>query len=121
MADDGRDDQAVKVLVQMQVMQDAAKPDAPVGDYSQDVVFRLQRVESWHHIGKRLPARVLVKLLRYQVGELVQASLILFLDEGAQKVGVVVEPEGVDVIVIGPQVTPLARLTIKEVVGLIDA
>src|SRR5690349_14399839 len=104
----------------MQVMQDAAQPDAPVGDHAQRVVLCFQRVESRYHIGECLPARLLVKLPRYQVGELVQASLVLFLYKRAQKVGVVIDPEGVDVVIGGPQVTPLACLAVKEIVGLVD-
>src|SRR5579871_4633357 len=101
-------------------MQDAAQADTPVRNHPQRIVPRLQRVEGRHHIRECLPACVLVELLGYQASQLVQASFIMFLHEGAQKVGVVISPEGVDVILAGPHVTPLARLTVEEIIGLVD-
>ncbi|GAC1566118.1 MAG: hypothetical protein NVS3B14_06430 [Ktedonobacteraceae bacterium] len=42
----------------------------------------------------------------------------MFFQEWAQEVHVVIYPEGVDGVLAGPQVTPLARLAKEEVVSL---
>src|SRR5258708_38863144 len=74
-----------------------------------------------YYIGVDLPACVFFKFLCNEPRELVEARLVVFLDERPKQVHVVVDPELVDGLFAGPGMTIETSLAKVVVLGLIYA
>src|SRR5258708_39724043 len=74
-----------------------------------------------YYIGVDLPACIFFKFLCNEPRELVEARLVVFLDERPKQVHVVVDPELVDGLFAGPGMTVETSLAKVVVLGLIYA
>src|SRR6266516_3127845 len=119
MTNNGGNQQTIKIRREVQLSENQAKCDTPIGDNAKNkATFPAQCFKDWQDVRIELPTGMFIKFLVNTLRELVKPIFVVFFNKRTQKIHIVTSPKLRDNLLTAPGIAIEARLAIEIVLGL---